>query len=96
LQKEQGIKLSFKEVGELVKQFKEKHRPILNRIGQWAKMQFLDSQIAERIFTNLVKQKIPVLGIHDSFIVQKEHENILYDEMINCYKKETGFQPVIH
>ena len=54
------------------------------------------SKIAERIFVSMMKKEIPVLGIHDSFIVQKEHKSTLYDEMIKCYSKETGFDPVIH
>lgn len=80
----------------MIHKFKDKHEAILNLIGKGLKMQFLDSKIAERIILNMMKKEIPVLGIHDSFVVQKEHENDLYDEMINCYKMETGFRPVIH
>jgi len=90
------LDLTDKGIKKMIHKFRDKHDPILNLIGKGLKMQFLDSKIAERIIINMMKENIPVLAIHDSFVVQKEYESTLSDEMINSYKKETGFRPVVH
>jgi len=68
----------------------------LNWIGKGLKLQYIDSCIAEKVLMDLMKKDIPTLCVHDSFIVQEQHKVILHDKMMESYKKELGFKPMIH
>ena len=46
-----------------------------------AKFQFRDSEIARSIINKCMYQLIPVLCIHDSFIVEDTHSNFIIDAM---------------
>jgi len=50
----------------------------------------------DNILTNLTKMGIPALPVHDSVIVEKGYEEELKYQMVNCYKKVIGFEPVVH
>lgn len=71
------------EIEELIDAFVEKHDPIssyfYNPIG--VKLQNLDSQIAERVIKSFTDEDLPILCIHDSFIVQNYLEERLREEM---------------
>ncbi|WP_432472355.1 hypothetical protein [Amphritea sp. HPY] len=43
-----------------------------------------------------VEQNIPVLPIHDSFMVRQSDEDWLRDVMESEYRKVMGFNPVVH
>jgi len=58
-------------------------------------LQNYDSNIAFEIMKQLMKKKILVLIIHDSFIVQRRHKKTLKKVMINQYKKIFHYPPVI-
>ena len=49
--------------------------------GAGLSLQFEDSQIAEAVLLRLLDQSIPCIPVHDSFIVQQEHEDALCDAM---------------
>jgi len=52
----------------------------------------LDSRIALDVLDHFAKQNIPILAIHDSFIVQDKYKNELWQIMENTYEKHTdGF-----
>jgi len=55
--------------------------------GKGLELQNIDSQIAENIFKRLLKKKIPVLCVHDSFIVETHHQDELIQAMNEEYSK---------
>lgn len=54
--------------------------------GVGIELQYLDSQIAERVMLQLLKQGITCLPIHDSFIVQRSAYQPLIDAMNEAYR----------
>jgi len=68
-----GVK--FRQTGKTWKQLRdlilEKHEPIRDKFfcGLGNRLQFYDSQIAERVMLHFAKRDIPVLPVHDSFIM---------------------------
>jgi hypothetical protein len=53
----------------------------------WKRLQFVESEIALRVITSLLDQKIAVLPIHDGFRVAKRHEAALMTAMIEAVSK---------
>ena len=64
----------------------DKHEPIKDSFfcGMGNKLQFRDSQLAEQIMLRFAKQDIPVLPVHDSFIIIRG----LYSELVNAMHDE--------
>ena len=60
------------------------------------KLQYLDSQITSDILDYFLDREIPVLPIHDSYIVAEQYEDELYEVMKEKYRDRMGFDPVIH
>ena len=79
----------------LVDMFKKAHKPIekylFSDAGIW--LQNLDSQIMNSILIRLKDNGILGLPVHDSVIVQKEHEGILREIMVSEYEAMMGFKP---
>jgi DNA-binding XRE family transcriptional regulator len=75
--------LSRLDAARLVNELKRKHAPIAEHFhsgaGCW--LQRLDSDIAERVLLGLVRQGVPVLPIHDSFIGLAKHESAVREQM---------------
>lgn len=65
--KSSGIKL-----GEIIDAFAVKHELISKYLfsGSGVRLQNLDSMIAEKVINHFTRQKIPVLCVHDSFLIQ--------------------------
>jgi hypothetical protein len=59
------------------------------------KLQYLDSQITSDILDYFLEREIPVLPIHDSYIVAEQCEEELYEVMKEKYRDHMGFDPVI-
>ena len=83
-------KVKFSQTGKTWKQLKslilEKHEPIKDKFfcGMGNKLQFEDSQLAEKVMLHFAKQDIPVLPVHDSFIIIRG----LWDELLGVMKDE--------
>jgi hypothetical protein len=60
------------------------------------KLQYLDSQITSDILDYFLERGMPVLPIHDSYIVAKQYEEELYEVMKEKYRDHMGFDPIIH
>lgn len=58
--------------------------------GYGLKLQRLDSDIAEAVMLDLAKRGIPILPVHDSFIVHHGHENLLQRVMQQQFERITG------
>ena len=75
-----------KPVKQLRQLILDKHEPIKDSFfcGMGNKLQFRDSQLAEQIMLRFAKQDIPVLPVHDSFIIIRG----LYSELVNVMHEE--------
>ena len=70
----------------------ERHKPIAHQfftsIG--SKLQLIDSQIAIAVLKHFAQMQIPVLPVHDSFIMHSGYEEELKEVMRAALKQETG------
>jgi hypothetical protein len=75
--------------------FKNAHKPIEKYLFSDAgiRLQNLDSRIMNSILMRLKDSGILGLSVHDSVIVQKEHEGILREIMVSEYEAVMGFKP---
>ena len=55
------------------------------------KLQYIDSVISEKVMGHFLKPAIPILGIHDSFIVPENYKDELDGVMKECYKNRFGY-----
>jgi len=55
--------------------------------GKGIELQYIDSQIAEKVMLRLARDNIVALPVHDSFIVRMSHINDLKEEMYKAYKE---------
>ena len=71
---------------------KDKHHPIADRLcsGAGIKLQFIDSQITEKIITRFMDNEVPILIIHDSYIVPDGQESFLEGTMTWAFQEVTG------
>lgn len=71
---------------------KEKHKPIADKLcsGAGIELQFIDSQITEKIITRFMDHEVPILIIHDSYIVPDGQEGFLADTMTWAFQEVTG------
>ena len=53
--------------------------------GIGTELQYVDSCITESIVIRMIKMGIPVLGIHDSFIVGHTYKTILQEYMYDSF-----------
>lgn len=59
--------------------------------GEGVRLQRIDSDIAEEIMLRFVRLGIPILPIHDSFVVQAQHEAILVQTMKTVFYERVGY-----
>jgi hypothetical protein len=95
----------LKEIGitrarPMMEKFIEAHQPIAHYFfkGKITGMKIMnkDSKIALDVLNHFGKQKIPILCIHDSFIVQEQYRDELENVMKRVYKKHTkGFRIMV-
>jgi hypothetical protein len=79
----------------LVEMFRNAHAPIAKHLfsdaGIW--LQNLDSRIMNAILMRLMERDILGLPVHDSVIVQREHQEALREIMMREYEAVMGFRP---
>jgi len=61
----------------------------------WGNLQYLDSQLVDAVLESATAKGIPVLPVHDSFIVSTEWGFWIKDALAKAYKELTGFDTVI-
>jgi len=93
-----GIKITNPELKKILKEFIKTNPDIekylYSDIG--IRLQRQDSNIAFDIVEYFTRKDIPVLCIHDSFIIAKEHKQELNEVMKEVYFDYFGFYPEIH
>lgn len=82
---------------EVFKAVKKAFAPIARhfKTGAWAKLQYLDSELAEAILLALDAQGIPCLPVHDSFIVKVSDGEALKRVMVEEYQRMVGHAPAL-
>ncbi|MBF0205074.1 MAG: hypothetical protein HQK67_12400 [Desulfamplus sp.] len=82
---------------QMTNQFKEHHAPIKEFLfsGVGVDLQNKDSMIMEEILMQLHRRGILGLPIHDSVIVEAQHEGLLKDLMMQTYERFMGFESVL-
>jgi hypothetical protein len=77
-----GIKQS-----ELKKRLIKKHPPLKSVLGKGVGLgfQYLDSQVAEVVMLDLLKQGVTCLPVHDSFIVPRHQGELLHAAMLKAF-----------
>ena len=81
-----------KQVKEVIQLFKARHPLIADQIASDAGIRLMrqDSDIAEIIISQFTEEDIPVLTIHDSFIIQWDQAEKLRERMFAAFEKVTG------
>lgn len=80
-----GRSLKDRELERLLSVFIEKHPHLEETLGsdQGIRLMYEDSQIAEKIINHFTAMEIPVLCIHDSFIIDHRRSLLLKKQMEN-------------
>lgn len=88
----QTIKTIGTTAAELVKRFKKAHPEIAKYFGTAIGLELMrqDARIALEVVKQFTSRDIPLLAIHDSFIVQKRWEDELRKVMTAAFKKYSG------
>jgi len=83
---------AYANAGQLVSALVEMHKPIAHLFftGEGLAAQRIESQIAERILLRLAEDGIPVLPVHDSFVIAERHAARLCAEMLEAFEAITG------
>lgn len=73
------------------------HPAIAHRFFQsdWKRLQYLDSRLVDKVLAAGVLRDIPILPVHDSFIVDTEWGPWLKDQVGQAYREITGFEAII-
>lgn len=77
--------LTWSEVSEAIKKF---HASIAHHFysGIGLLLQRIDSDIAEQVLLTFANKQIPILPLHDSFLVHSGYQNLLQDVMVTEFK----------
>jgi hypothetical protein len=69
------VKKNKVDIEKLINDFADHHKPIKKYFfsGKGVDLQYIDSLIAEKIINHFTELDIPVLCLHDSFIIQTQH-----------------------
>ena len=73
---------------DLSQRILEKHHAIEDAFysGQGLRLQYIDSQLAERVMLHFANKGVPVLPVHDSFIIAAQHQQ----ELVTVMKRVFG------
>jgi hypothetical protein len=91
-----GASLTNQQLSSLLQSLRSKHPIIADDLCSDAGIDLMnmDSRITEAIIDGLTARRIPVLTVHDSYIVQYKFRATLEESMINAYQTVTGFSGI--
>jgi hypothetical protein len=89
--------ISSEEAISHLKSYAKEHYSIAHRffVSGWRDLQYLDSQLVDAVLAKATAKSIPVLPVHDSFIVSTEHTFWLKEAVEKSYRELMGFDAVI-
>jgi len=95
LMKDQEI--TYEEATAVLTAFRDANQPIAHYLfqGNWKHLQYLDSQLVDLILEAATRENIPVLPVHDSFIVSTKYSSRLESIIYAAYKVLTGFDSIV-
>ncbi|CAM5368335.1 hypothetical protein ATER59S_01529 [Aquamicrobium terrae] len=82
-----------RQAAALIKEMKRRHAPVARHFhsGIGIRLQYLDSEMAKAILTELtVKKGIAVLPIHDGFVIREEHRQDLLAAMEQAFSRQVA------
>lgn len=90
-------KISSDEAKRHLNDYVKEHPAIAHRFygAGWSSLQYLDSQLVDAVLAKATAKDIPVLPVHDSFIVSTEYGFWLKGAVADAYRELTGFGAVI-
>jgi hypothetical protein len=86
------VKYDYKLLRKLIYSFVEKNPVMKDYLGtdQGVKLMHYDGEITARLLKYFTEREIPVLSVHDSYIVQSEYEITLTNKMIEIAQEVMG------
>lgn len=90
---EKANTVDYETLKAALKAFKTKHSQVAHYFfkSKGTTLQYFDSLIAEDIINHFTKRNIPVLTVHDSFIIQDDLSQELVNQMLVSYYKVVKF-----
>jgi len=78
---------------DVIEELISKHVKINNWLFKkcWLRLTYIESNICLRVFEHFVRQGIPILSVHDSFVIQKDKKNELEELLIQSIMDECDF-----
>ncbi|MDB3910617.1 hypothetical protein N9381_02215 [Paracoccaceae bacterium] len=85
-------KLNNKQLGLLLSHLKRRHVPIAHKLtsGAGIDLMYTDSKITEIIIQRFTQRGIPILTVHDSYIVPFGYDYLLKQTMEEAFEQVTG------
>ena len=92
LPNDQKISFTDKLLTDLLNKFIIENKPIEHYLcaDRGVELMAIDGRITTRIINHFTHRKIPVLTVHDSYVIQSEYEQQLIDQMALAAKAEIG------
>jgi hypothetical protein len=89
---EPPVALTDKSLDPMVPLLRERHRPIQHQFfsSMGNKLMYYDSQIAEAVLLHFAYKGIPVLPVHDSFVVEEHHTEECWAVMRRTFREVFG------
>lgn len=93
----ESLGFTWKESIEALERFREAHKTISEHLfsSSWRILQYLDSELARAVQMSAFELGIPIIPIHDSFVVSLRGSDNLKAIIQREYSKRFGFEPVI-
>lgn len=88
--------MTLKSFTAILSLLRQKHHAIAHKFGTGAGLDVMntESRITERIISRLTRKGIPVLTIHDSYIVPESHKFTLMEQMRRAFAEVTGVEGI--
>ena len=87
-------KLENKQLKEVLDALREKHPKIEKYFASDAGIDLMstDAKITERVISHFTNQGIPILTIHDSYIIRIQNREELWMALVDAFEKETDLK----
>ena len=91
------IRLTDNLLDRLLEAIRQRHPIVGDQLGTGVgnRLMNTDGRITDIIIDQFTQMDIPVLTIHDSYIVARQHEDLLRQTMVSAYQQVTGAKQVV-